>query len=222
MQRQRYVQNVQERKLHHIHILNETIGERMPLTHCRRVDNPKLCKGDFPRTKWLIDKPVVLCHGLLRRMGMPASGRRDKLCSLHGLMNHESLNGTHPALMAVSGDNSDVQLPYRLPLCSETHTCPEQCIDELQEDLVVTAAQVAQDAQAGYACDYCNKRQPVACNEVKEWCKGHSALSQQVANERRNYIGKRHATRLMSDFYCKGIARSHVEKHQSQGAPFRH
>merc|ERR1711986_35285 len=121
VQHQKHVQNVQEHKLHHIHILDETTGERMPLTHCRRVDNPKLCKGDFPRTKWLIDKPVVLCHGLLKRMGMPASGRRNKLCSLHGPMNHESLNGTHPALMAVSGDNSDVQLPYRLPLCAETH-----------------------------------------------------------------------------------------------------
>ena len=50
VQHQRHVQHVQEHKLHHIHILNETTGERMPLTHCRRVDNPKLRKGDFPRT----------------------------------------------------------------------------------------------------------------------------------------------------------------------------
>ena len=48
VQHQRHAQNVQEHKLHHIHILNETTGERMPLTHCRRVDNPKLCKADFP------------------------------------------------------------------------------------------------------------------------------------------------------------------------------
>ena len=183
----------------------------MPLAHCRRADNPKLCKADFPRTKWLTDKAVVLCHGLLRRMGMPATGRRNKLCSLHGPMNHESINATHPVLMVASGDNSDVQLPYRLPLCAETHTCPEQCLNELEEELVVTAAQVAQDAQAGYACDYCNKRQPVACNEVKEWCKGHAALAQQVAHARRNYIGKRHATRFMADAYCKGIVRSQVE-----------
>ena len=48
VQHQSDVQNVQEHKLHHIHILNETTGERMPLTHSRRVDNPKLYKGDFP------------------------------------------------------------------------------------------------------------------------------------------------------------------------------
>ena len=106
--------------LHHIHILNETTGERMPLTHCRRVDNPKLCKGDFPRTKWLIDRAVVLCHGLLRRMDMPASGRRNKLCSLHGPMNHDSINAAHPVLVAVTCDNSDVQLPYMLPMCVVT------------------------------------------------------------------------------------------------------
>ena len=50
-QHQRHVQNVQEHMLRRIHILNETTGERVPLTHCRRVDNPKLCKADFPRTK---------------------------------------------------------------------------------------------------------------------------------------------------------------------------
>ena len=115
--------------------------------------------------------------------------------------------------MAATGDNSDVQLPYRLPLSKETHDhdCLEQCVNEMDEEFVVTAAQIAQDAQAGYDCDYCNKRQPVGCNEVKEWCKGHSALPQQAARERRNYIGKRHATRLMCDARKEGIVRSHVE-----------
>ena len=47
-QHQRHVQCVQEHKLHHIHILNASTGERMPLTHCRRADNPKLCKADVP------------------------------------------------------------------------------------------------------------------------------------------------------------------------------
>ena len=30
------------------------------------------------------------------------------------------------------------------------------------------AMQMAQDAQAGHACDYCTKLQPTAFNEVKE------------------------------------------------------
>ena len=40
----------------------------------------------------------------------------------------------------------------------ETHACEENCIEDLDEDQVVQAAQLAQDAQAGYARDYCNKR----------------------------------------------------------------
>ena len=44
------VQKIQQLKQHHVRILNQETGEREPLTHCRRADNPKLCKADFPRT----------------------------------------------------------------------------------------------------------------------------------------------------------------------------
>ena len=95
---------------HHVHILNVE-GQRGPLTHCRCNDNPQLCKSDFPRTKWLIDRAVILCQGLARRMGMAITGTSSKLGALHGPMNHESLNGTHPAMLAAQCCNSDVQLP---------------------------------------------------------------------------------------------------------------
>ena len=137
-----HVQQLQDHKQHHVHTLNAE-GERVPLTHCKRPDNPKLCKADFPRTKWLIDHGVVLCQGLLKRMGMAATGRRSKLGSLHGPMNHESLNGTHPAMLAAQGFNSDVQLPYRLPVCKETHDCEEDCVGLVDESVIVQAAQFA-------------------------------------------------------------------------------
>ena len=35
--------------------------------------------------------------------------------------------------------------------------------------LVAEAAQMAQNATAGYVCDYCTKRGPVGINEIKEW-----------------------------------------------------
>eukprot|EP00973_Karenia_brevis_P051267 7121397-Karenia_brevis.AAC.1 len=71
--------------------------------------------------------------------------------------------------------------------------------------------QCSQDAQAGYACDYCAKRQPMAFNEVKECCKGHGSMNQRLAGERINYVGKRHASRFMSDAYGKGIVRGQAE-----------
>ena len=149
------MQLLQEHKQHHVHILNEETGERIPLTHCRKKDNPALCKSDFPRTLWLIDQGVVLCQGLLRSMGMPFSGKRNRLGSLHGPMNQESLNGTHGAMLAAHGFNSDVQLPYRFPITTEIHTfCSENCVDLASTHAIVEAAQLCQDAQAGYACDY--------------------------------------------------------------------
>ena len=67
------VQQVQEMKQHHVHTLNGE-GECVPLTHCNRLDNPKLCKAGFPRKDRLIDKPVILCPGLLHHMNMPSRG----------------------------------------------------------------------------------------------------------------------------------------------------
>ena len=123
-------------------------GERVPLTHCRRKDSPKLCKADFPRTLWLIEDAVVLCHNLLQRMGMAITGRRSKLGSLHGPMNHENINGSHPAMLAAQVTNSDVQLPYRFPICPETHlSCEEACVEEADDVTIVQATQAGQDAQ---------------------------------------------------------------------------
>ena len=43
---------------------------------------------------------------------------------------------------------------------------------------MIEATQIVQDARAGYACDGCTTRQPMALNEVKSCCKGHSTLGQ--------------------------------------------
>ena len=76
---------------------------------------------------------------------------------------------------------------------------------------MIEATQIAQDAQAGYACDYCTKRQPMAFNECMECVKGHRQLGLDLKQESLNRIGKRHAMRLVSDAYNKGIVRGQVE-----------
>ena len=129
-------------------------------------------------------------------------------------MNHEYLNGTHPAMLVAQRCNSDVQLPYRFPIIAAAHAaeCGEACAEmEISDEEIVRAAQIAQDAQAGYACDYCTKRPPMAFNEVKECCKGHKDLTGKLHGESTDYIGKRHAMRIMSDAYGKGIVRWQVE-----------
>ena len=81
---------------------------------------------------------------------------------MHGPMNHAYLNGTHPALPVATRFNSDVQLPYRMPICAQTHAkdlCDNpNCVDAVNEDEIIDSCQNAQNAQAGYACDYTAKK----------------------------------------------------------------
>ena len=132
----------------------------MPLTHCRRNDDSTKCKRDFPRTKWIISDAVVLCKGLLAKVGMACGGRRNRVGSLQGPQNEENINGTHPAMSVALPYNSDVQLPYRLPICDSTHAtkhCQDNCINSVNYKETLESSQNAQDAQAGYVCDYQNK-----------------------------------------------------------------
>ena len=63
--------------------------------------------------------------------------------------------------------HNDAQMPYRFPITADVHGCPNpHCITNADR-VMVEAAQVAQDAQAGYACDSCTKRQQMAFNEVR-------------------------------------------------------
>ena len=208
-----HVDRIAQLKQHHVHVRNSK-GERVPLTHCQRADDPRKCKGDFPRTAWFIETPVVLCPGLMQRMNLPTGGRRNRLGSLHGPRNEANYNGTSPALTAFLHTNSDVQLPYRFGITAETHSdqhCIAGCVGKVNVDEVNEALQCAQDAQAGYACDYQNKRAARCCNEVKECMKGHKRLAQSLENQRPAYHGKRHVTRLCSDAYGRGMVRSNQE-----------
>ena len=86
------------------------------------------------------------------------------LGSLHGLMNRECINGTHPIMVAAQRSNFDVQLPYRcFPLIKECH-CRRHSGCLINTKVVIEATHMAQDAQAGYACDDCTQRQPMAFN----------------------------------------------------------
>ena len=55
------------------------------------------------------------------------------------------------------------------------------------------------------------KRQPMAFNEFKECCKGHSTLAENICQEPLQRQGKRHVPRIMNDAYGKGIVRGQVE-----------
>ena len=84
-------------------------------------------------------------------MDMPAKGRKNMVGSLHGPQNEPNLNATHPALLLAGGFNSDVQMPYRLPVIPATHSsiCSENCCALALDADIAYAVQAAQDAQVG-------------------------------------------------------------------------
>ena len=43
------VEQLQMMKQHHVHLCNVDTNKREPLASCRAKDNPKLCKGHYPR-----------------------------------------------------------------------------------------------------------------------------------------------------------------------------
>lgn len=117
------VEELQMMRQNHVHLVNPDTGKREPLAACRSKENPNLCKSNYPRNNWLVQEPVVLCAGLLKQMGLHTHGRKCQLGGLHGPMSHECLNATHSAMLAALRCNSDVQLPYRLPIIESTHFC---------------------------------------------------------------------------------------------------
>ena len=109
-------------------------------------------------------------------------------------------------------------------MCDEASHFPEACVFDCHEtdhmfEVEATmpplyAAQVAQDSQCGYSCDYQNKRAPVSTNEVTEMMKGLGDLGARLRDEGEQstkYVFGRFKKRLLSDCYGRGVTRSSVE-----------
>ena len=73
-------------------------------------------------------------------------------------MYHEYLNGSVPGMLSAHRNNGDLRLPLRFPIVSGTHCCGDDTCMGANDSVIVAAAQIAQDAQAGYAIDCTMKR----------------------------------------------------------------
>ena len=163
------VEELQKRKQHHVHLPTGPGGERRPLNHCRDAKDPSKCKGGFPREGWLTDELLLICPHLAEDMDMPRSGKRSMIGIPWGPCNEPNINGNHPAMLAGLRCNGDVQLPYRFPITAATHssrTCTGACDQKMPIYQLVRDAQITQQAQAGYATDYMNKRLVIAIHEI--------------------------------------------------------
>ena len=128
-----WVQKGQAYRQNHVHQWSKRLRRIIPLAHCQKKDDITQCKSFFPRTSWLIDKAVVLCQGFLGARDMPRAGRRNMTGCLRGPMNEDSLNGILPPMLSGTAGfnfNTDLQIPYRIPVTEATHdtcVCTERC-----------------------------------------------------------------------------------------------
>lgn len=209
---------IQCRKQHHIH-LPDASGSRKPLPSCLDRAAKDLCKHGYPKTKQMAKQGCVVCPGMAEKLELPLSGRKNALGTLHGPRGDEYLNGTHGVLLALGRANSDVQVPYRLPICGVTHSedCQAACLQRAETEKgwiaeMARAAQKAQAAQVGYQTDYANKGQGAALHECKEFGKGHQQLAEEkLKGESIGYVTRRHMQRLISDCCARGVVRGAVE-----------
>ncbi|CAL1131003.1 unnamed protein product [Cladocopium goreaui] len=209
----RDVEHLQQHKQHHVHLPHGPEGRRLPLAHCRDPKDPTKCKAGFPKDKQLASEPWLVCPARAEEAGLPSKGKRNAVGLVLGPRNDPDVNGNHPALLVALRCNGDVQVPYRLPCIAETHDerCPGQCHLKASSKELVRAAQRNQAAQAGYACDYQNKRLPIAINEIKEWGLGQRSLGTQLHDKPAGYVGARVAKRLITDCYGRGVVRGAAE-----------
>ena len=210
------VEALQQLKQHHVHLPKVENGPRLPLDHCRDRRDPTKCKSGFPREKRLTNRPVLVCKGLAEQMEMPIKGKRSALGQIWGPCNDANLNGNHPAMLAALRCNGDVQLPYRFPIIEELHEACGRCTASCPEDQgareTTRQAQINQAAQSGYACDYGNKRLPIAINEVGEWQKSQKELETELENNPSSgYVGARTSKRIMTQCFCRGVCRGACE-----------
>lgn len=84
---------------------------------------------------------------------------------------------------------------------------------------LVKEAQANQAAQTGYACDYQNKRLPIAVQEVKEWMKGQQQLSEDLKEKKLGYLVARVAKRLITDCYGRGSSAAPLRLATSSSSP---
>ena len=209
---------VQSKRQHHIHLPNAE-GIRKPLPSCLDSSRSGLCKHGFPLESQLCPMCCVVCPGMAELLDLPQAGRKNALGMLHGPRSDPNLNGSSGILLAMGRDNSDVQIPYRLPVCEVTHSqlCKKNCVQVAARQQgwakeMERAAAMAQAAQVGCLTDYANKGQAAALHECKEFGKGHETLStDHLKQASQAYASKRHVQRLVADCYARGRVRGAVE-----------
>ena len=135
----------------------------------KRARQKGVCKADFPKTKLLTPRALVVCRNLAKKMGLRVSGRRNSFGITVGARSCEWQSGTTPSFAVLFRSNSYTLPNFRVPLLPETHedeccksrSCREHVSNPKNLKAMSKLAQRAQREATGYYCGYTFKRQPV-------------------------------------------------------------
>lgn len=165
-----YLDYVFQKRQEHLH------PNGVPLVAWRRKDKPKECKHGFMEHHLLRNEARVMCQCVAKQLGVATIGRRNVVGAIEPARGSGSLNGPMRPISVGSGSNSDIKVPYRLPLLRATQ---EQGglnlrFEQASVGEIIGAVNNSQGAQVGYHCGCSNKRQPIWGARMPRMGKGSS------------------------------------------------
>ena len=131
LQYEREVQRVFSRVQHHWHGKDKQ-GNDVPMKYCLIRAKTKKgcnCKMGFPRHVPIVNNIIqkdkhrhrVICPGIAQSVGLRCSGRRNALGSIIGRRLDAYFSGTSAIKAKIFKSNTNVQVPYRVPITAKTH-----------------------------------------------------------------------------------------------------
>ena len=147
------------------------------------------CKMGFPRKVLPKVRPRVVCPGIAPSLGLQCSGRRNALGSIAGSRRCPSFSATSRILSKLHKSNTNVQLPYRVPLLEATHDpecTSDKCLSEKNKRRLFLIGQRAVKQMTGYFGGYISKRQKIGRFELKQSIAAQSYFVEKL--QRKNAV----------------------------------
>ena len=125
-------------------------------------------KGVIQKDKY---KPRVICPGIAHSVGLRCSGRRKALGSIIGKRLDPWFSGTSAIMAKVFKSNTNVQVPYRVPITAKTHdsACSSRrCLSAKVRRRQFLVGQRAIKQMISYFGGYISKKQKIGGFELKQ------------------------------------------------------
>jgi hypothetical protein len=170
----------------------------------------------------------VICPGIAQSVGLRCSGRRNALGSIIGKRLDPYFSGTSAIKAKIFKSNTNVQVPYRVPITSKTHdsACTsKKCLSPKIRRRQFLVGQRAIKQMIGYFGGYISKKQKLGRFELKQSIAAQPFLHKRLMQKGKLSAGNQLAhvcNRMFTNLEGKGILRSGVEEYMlaSQYSPF--